>query len=165
MVVQAGLCHIWSQTLKTGFLMTRLIYYNPILKDYAISQLSRDMTKPTVTVRLAKTQISLGIRPVWSESSLCTQWVAKDPSYLHADNEDVDQTGRMPRLVWVFAGHTLILLVLSCRGSIFLKFAPIWYGCRNTFNSKKKKKKKKQQKKQKKKQRVYPFLIWLFWTY
>ena len=35
--------------------------------------LSRDMTKPTikVTVRPAKTQISLGIRPVWSESSLC----------------------------------------------------------------------------------------------
>ena len=28
-----------------------------------------------------------------------------------------DQTGRMPRLVWVFAGRTLILLVLSCRGS------------------------------------------------
>ena len=46
-------------------------------------------------------------------------------SYLHADNEDSDQTGRMPRLIWVFAGHTLILLVLSCRGSIFLKFCPI----------------------------------------
>ena len=36
----------------------------------------------------AKTQISLGIGPVWSESSLCTQWVAKDPSFLHADSED-----------------------------------------------------------------------------
>ena len=45
--VQAGLCHIWLQTLKTGFLMTRLIHCNPILKDYAISQLNRDMTKPT----------------------------------------------------------------------------------------------------------------------
>ena len=44
----------------------------------------------------AKTQISLGIRPVWSESSLCTQWVAKDPSFLHADSKDSDQTGRMP---------------------------------------------------------------------
>ena len=31
-----------------------------------------------VIVRPAKTQISLGIRPVWSESSLCAQWVAKD---------------------------------------------------------------------------------------
>ena len=44
----------------------------------------------------AKTQISLGIRPVWSESSLSAQWVAKDPVFLHADSEDPDQTGRMP---------------------------------------------------------------------
>ena len=35
-----------------------------------------------MSVRPAKTQISLGIRPVWSESSLCVcaQWMAKDPS-------------------------------------------------------------------------------------
>ena len=70
-----------------------------------------------VTVRPAKTQISLGIRPVWSESSLCAQWVAKGPSFLHADSEDSDQTGRMPRLIWVFAGCTLTLLVLSRDGS------------------------------------------------
>ena len=72
-----------------------------------------------MTVCPGKTQISLGIRPVWSESSLsawrklgslATQW---------AHREDSDQTGRMHRLIWVFAGHTLILLVLSCRG-------PIW---------------------------------------
>ena len=66
-----------------------------------------------MSVRPAKTQISLGIRPVWSESSLCAQWVAKDPSFLHADSEDSDQTGRMPRLIWGFAGRTSILLVLS----------------------------------------------------
>ena len=59
-----------------------------------------------MTVRPAKTQISLGIRPVWSESSLCAQWVAKDPSFLHADSEDSDQTGRMSRLIWFFAGRT-----------------------------------------------------------
>ena len=62
----------------------------------------------------AKTQIRLGICPVWSESSLCAQWVAKDPSFLHADSEDSDQTGRMPS---AFAGHTTILLVLSWGGS------------------------------------------------
>ena len=55
--------------------------------------------------------------PVWSESSLCAQWVAKDPSFLHADSEDSDQTGRMPRLIWVFAGRTVILLVLSWGGT------------------------------------------------
>ena len=70
-----------------------------------------------VTVRPAKTQISMGIRLVWSVSSLCALWVAKDPSFLHADSEDSDQTGRMPRMIWIFAGRTLILLVLSCRGS------------------------------------------------
>ena len=41
-----------------------------------------------MSVRLAKPRISLGIRPVWSESSLRAQWVAKDPSFLHADSED-----------------------------------------------------------------------------
>ena len=50
----------------------------------------------------------------------CAQWVAKDPSFLHADSEDSDQTGRVPRLIWVFAGRTLIFLVLSCRGSCSL---------------------------------------------
>ena len=70
-----------------------------------------------VSVHPAKTQISLSIRPVWSESSLCAQWVAKDPRFLHVDSEDSDQTGRMPRLIRVFAGRTLTLLVLSCRSS------------------------------------------------
>ena len=59
-----------------------------------------------MTVHTAKTQISLGICPVWSESSLCAEWVAKDPSFLHADSEDSDQTGRMPSLIWVFARQT-----------------------------------------------------------
>ena len=69
--------------------------------------LSRLMTKPTKWhVRPAKTQISLGICPVWSESSPCAQWVAKDPSFLHADSEDSDQTGWMPRLILVYTGRT-----------------------------------------------------------
>ena len=67
-----------------------------------------------MSVRPAKTD---QIRPVWSESSLCAEWVAKDPSFLHADSEDSDQTGRMPRLIWVFARRAVTLLVLSCRGS------------------------------------------------
>ena len=75
-----------------------------------------------MSVRPSKTQISLGIRPVWSESSLCAHWVAKDPRFLHADSEDSDQSGRMSRLIWVFAGRTLTLLVLSCRGSYIVKW-------------------------------------------
>ena len=62
------------------------------------------MTKPTNwPLHPVKTQIRLGIHPVWSESSLCAKWVAKEPSFLHADSEDSDQAGQMPRLIWVFA--------------------------------------------------------------
>ena len=70
-----------------------------------------------MSVHPAKTQISLGISPVWSESLLCASWVAEDPSFFRADSEDSDQTGRMPRLIWVFTGCTVILLVLSWGGS------------------------------------------------
>ena len=71
-----------------------------------------------VTVRPAKTQISLGIRLVLSESSL-SAWRNLGSLATHwAHSEDSDQTGRIPRLIWVFAGRTPILLVLSCCGSV-----------------------------------------------
>ena len=85
-----------------------------------IYYLSHLMTKPTKWhVRPAKTQISLGIRPVWSESLLCTQWVAKDPSFLHVDSKDSDQTGWMPRLIWVFTGRTCHFVGFVMRRLIF----------------------------------------------
>ena len=88
------------------------------------TNLSRNTTKPTKWhVRPAKTQISLGIRPVWSESSLST-WRKLGSLATHwAHSEDSDQTGRMPRLIRVFAVRTLILLALSCRGSLDTAFA------------------------------------------
>ena len=55
---------------------------------------------------LRKTQISLGIRPVWSESLLCAQWVAKGSVLLQADSEDSDQTGRMHRLICLRWAHS-----------------------------------------------------------
>ena len=41
-----------------------------------------------MSMRPAKTRISPGMRPVWSESSLCARCVAKNPMLLHADSED-----------------------------------------------------------------------------
>ena len=70
-----------------------------------------------MSVRPEKTQISLGIRPVWSESSLSAWRKLRSLATHWAHREDSDQTGRMPRLIWVFAGRTVTLLVLSCRGS------------------------------------------------
>ena len=70
------------------------------------------MTKPTKwNVRPAKTQISLGIR---------AQWVAKDPRFLHKDSEDSDQTGQMPRMIWVSSERTCYFLGLSRGGSTIL---------------------------------------------
>ena len=68
-----------------------------------------------MTVRPVKTQISLGIHPVWSESSLCAQWVAQNPSFLHADSEASDQTGQIPRLIWVFAGRACLFVSFVLR--------------------------------------------------
>ena len=57
-------------------------------------------------LRPLKTKISLGICPVWSESSL-SAWRKVGSLATHwAHSEDSDQTGRMPRLIWVFAGRT-----------------------------------------------------------
>ena len=65
-------------------------------------------------------RINLDIHPVWSESSL-SAWRNLGSLATHwAHSEDSDQTGRMPRLIWVFAGHTVILLVLSCCSLITL---------------------------------------------
>ena len=86
-----------------------------------ILNMSRLMIKPTKWhVRPAKTQISLGICPAWSESSL-SAWRKFGSLAAHwAHSKDSDQTGRMPRLIWVFAGRTVILLVLSWGGSYLL---------------------------------------------
>ena len=85
--------------------------------DYKLIYMSRDMTKPTMWLCAQRRQISLGISPVWSESSLST-WRKLGSLATHwAHSEDSDQTGRMPRLIWVFTGRTLILLVLLWCGS------------------------------------------------
>ena len=112
---------MWSTPPQSSFPRRRSTFHKRIQLLLLLLEPPRDKTN-NVAVRPAKTQISLGIRLVWSESSLCAQWVAKGPSFLHADSEDSDQTGRMPRLIWVFAGRTLTLLVLSRGGSLVKEY-------------------------------------------
>ena len=78
---------------------------------------SRDMSKPTKWLCAQRRLRSAWESAQSDQSSLCAQRVVKDPSFLHTNSEDSDQIGRMPRLIWVFAGHTLILFVLSSRRS------------------------------------------------
>ena len=69
----------------------------------------RHVKTDKMSVRPAKTQISLGIRQVWSVFTVRMKKVWFFSYQLSAQ--------RMPSLIWVFAGLTFILLVLSCRGS------------------------------------------------
>ena len=84
--------------------------------------LSRSMTKPTKWhVRPSKTQFSLGIGPVWSESSLSAWRKLGSLATNWAHSKDCNQTGPIPRLIWVFTGAQIILLVLSWGDSFSLK--------------------------------------------
>ena len=55
--------------------------------------------------------------------AVCSMGSFTDPSFLHADSKDSDQTGRMSRLNWVFAGHTCHFV-----GSVahWLKYSWLW---------------------------------------
>ena len=102
------ICIHFTRTLNSRGFKFANISENKVLANNSESTIKEPPHDKTnkMTVCPAKTQISLGIHPVWSESLLCTQWVAKDPSFLHVDSEDSDQIGRMLRLIWVFAEST-----------------------------------------------------------
>ena len=109
----------WSGQMKLPLSYTVNLFIFTFCQGQAVlcQQMSHDITKPTKWVCAQRR-----LRSAWASSptdlsSLCTQWVAKYPRFLHAISKDFDQTGRMPRLIWVFAGRTIILLVLSCHGS------------------------------------------------
>ena len=74
-------------------------------------------------VRPSKTRISLGIRPYWSEFSL-SAWRKHGSLPTHwAHIEDYDLTGRMPRLIWVFAGRKDLFVGLVMRLLIYFRRA------------------------------------------
>ena len=78
-----------------------------MLRENSDIKISHNGRKRTIGhLRPAKIQISLRVRAVWSESSPGAFWIAQDAYFLHADNEDSNQTARMRRLIWVFAGRT-----------------------------------------------------------
>ena len=79
------------------------------------------MTNPIKWLHPAKTRISLGIRPVWSESFL---WIAKDPSFLHAAKTRI-RLGKCQGWSESLLGAQLVLLVLSWDGSI-MSFYRFW---------------------------------------
>ena len=58
------------------------------------NHISQRMTKPTIAYCAHSEDLE---QP--GQSLLCTKWVAKDPSFLHANSKDSDKTGWMPKLI------------------------------------------------------------------
>ena len=65
-------------------------------------------------VRPTKIKISLPIRTVWLESSLCS-WRTAFLAIQNAPNEDSDQTAQMRSLIWIFVGRTFAQSDLNFR--------------------------------------------------
>ena len=96
-----------------GYNYVRIV--SDLLDQSCRNELRHDKTNK-VSVPPAKAQISLGIRPIWSESSL-SAWRNLRSLAVHWMHSEDWSDWAMPRLIWVFAGRTLILLVLSSHGS------------------------------------------------
>ena len=73
------------------------------------NQFEPHVRKPTFWhVRPTKTQISLRMRTVWLEYSLSAWRNFASLAIQIAPSEDSDQTARMRRLIWIFAGRTYL---------------------------------------------------------
>ena len=83
--------------------ISRCLFPLPMMRG--TDELPCDKTNK-MTVRPAKTQISLGIRPDRSESLLSTRRKLRTLAPIWVHREDSDQTRWMTRLIWVFAGRT-----------------------------------------------------------
>ena len=114
---------------KIVFMISCALLPTVIRLLHACQEMSHQTNEPRhdktnkMSVRPAKTQISLGIRPVWSESSL-SAWrnlVSLATHWAHSEDSGP------PSLIWVFAGRTLALLVfvVSRLICLTLKFSEI----------------------------------------
>ena len=101
----------------SSFLTLKSVCWTSIFRN-----MSRDVWKRTFkNVRPAKIQISLRIRAVWSESSPCAFWTAKD-----VDNGYLDPTARMRRLIWVFVGGSHVRTYVLLRYGSYILFCTIF---------------------------------------
>ena len=67
----------------------------------------------------------MDVRPAKSDESLLgAQWVVKDQAFLHADSEDSDQTGWIPRLI--FAGRTSLIVGFVVRWLNYVLRRPLY---------------------------------------
>ena len=117
---------VYSSVLTLHYLGEVCFYKVTSVYCFFQPHLNRSMTKPTKSPEHpANTQISLGIRLVWSVFAVRIKkhWVLSFP--LHAQRRLADQTGRISRLIWAFAGRTchfvyFVMMQVICIAVIIL---------------------------------------------
>ena len=134
---------IWVFSGQTGLIVSFAMRFFAIIdRSY---YMGRNMRKHTWWyVHLTKTQISLRIRTVWSDSSLSTWRNFASLAIQTAPSEDSDQsahsrrlirifTGRILNLVWIFTGRIcpkILFLTLRllrfCVPKFFFQCAFLW---------------------------------------
>ena len=79
----------------------------------SLQDVSQLKTKPTMWL-CAQRRLRSAWASAQSDQSSLSEWRKVGPLATHwTHSEGSDQTGRMHRLIWVFAGRTVILLVLT----------------------------------------------------
>ena len=104
----------WTPVLRGHWLWNNCLYYGDILSttDRAVASYWWKYCPLVLLVAHQmwaaawQNQLSVKVCPAKTEPSLCTQRIANDPRYFHMDSEGFDQTGLMPRLIWVFTRRT-----------------------------------------------------------
>ena len=101
------------------FLSLIAVLENVVCGPWRSFHLSRLMKKTTNWLCAQRTLGSAWASAQSDQSSLSAWRKLGSLSTHWAHSKDSDQTGRILRLIWVFAGRTVILLVLSWGGSFF----------------------------------------------
>ena len=113
-MISLGFYFSHAKTLFYIFDINKSIFQQIIINSMkTVCNVSRVTTKPTIWhVRPAKTTISLGIRSIWSESSLSPWRNIKSLATHWAHSEDSD-----PSLRWAHTGHFVgfVTLRLMCQ--------------------------------------------------
>ena len=101
-------------------MLVRLRIYAGSPEHSLFAYVSRSITKPTEWhVRHAKTQICLGICPVWPESSLCAQREAKDLSHAAAHVINTHFHLKSDSMCYCFIFSVKMQVVLCCVLALF----------------------------------------------
>ena len=95
-----------------------------------LRELSHDMTKPTKWLCAQQRLRSAWASAQSDQSSLCTQWVAKDPSFRHADRGNALADLSLRWAHTHFVGFVMSQLRWLLMGHFCKSFGKIWFLCR-----------------------------------